>query len=140
MATFETRAHQPADVEGWLARGDLIVVAERRGELLGWAKAGPYDSLHDYYAGVGETTLYVARGARREGIGESLLNALADAAERAGLHKLNGKIFTTNAPSIVLVQRCGFREVGVHRRHGRIDGEWRDVLVVERLLGDAASG
>ena len=40
-------------------------------------------------------------------------------------------------PSIALVKSCGWREVGVHRRHGRLDGEWKDVLVVERLLGDA---
>jgi phosphinothricin acetyltransferase len=116
----------------------VIVVAERDGEVVGWAKAGPYDPLHDYYAGVGEATLYVARDARRSGLGEALLNELAVEAEHEGLHKLIGKIFTTNEPSIALVRRCGFREVGTHRQHGRIDGEWRDVLVVERLLGDGA--
>ncbi|MGH2986261.1 MAG: GNAT family N-acetyltransferase [Solirubrobacterales bacterium] len=59
-------------------------------------------------------------------------------AERAGYHKLVGKVFTANRASIELVRRCGWRELGVHLRHGRLDGEWRDVLVVERLLGDAA--
>ena len=67
-----------------------------------------------------------------------MLDALADAAEQRGAYKLVGKIFTSNQPSIELVRRCGFRGVGVHRRHGRLDGEWKDVLVVERLLGDAA--
>jgi phosphinothricin acetyltransferase len=51
-----------------------------------------------------------------------------------------GKIFTSNTASIAMVLACGWREVGVHRRHGRLDGEWRDVLVVERLLGEAADG
>ena len=63
--------------------------------------------------------------------------ALAEEAERRGYHKLVGKIFTSNEPSIALVRSCGWREVGVHRRHGRLDGEWKDVLVVERLLGEA---
>jgi L-amino acid N-acyltransferase YncA len=67
-----------------------------------------------------------------------LLNALAEAAEERGAYKLVGKIFTTNEASIALVRQCGFREVGMHIRHGRLDGDWRDVLVVERLLGDAA--
>ena len=47
------------------------------------------------------------------------------------------RVATSNEPSIALVKSCGWREVGVHRRHGRLDGEWKDVLVVERLLGDA---
>ncbi len=133
-ATFETKPAGAGDVAGWIERGDVIVVAERDGEVVGWARAGPYDVLHDYYDGVGEATMYVARAARRSGIGEALLNGLADASREAGLHKLNGKIFTSNAISIELVRRCGFDEVGVHRRHGRLDGEWKDVLVVERLL------
>ena len=61
--------------------------------------------------------------------------ALEPVAEAAGFHKLVGKIFTTNAASIALVRACGWHDVGVHRRHGRLDGEWKDVLVVEKLLG-----
>ncbi len=138
VATFETREQDAQGVVGWIDRGDLIVVAERGLEIVAWARAAPYDPLHDYYAGVAEATLYVARDARGAGIGESVLDALVREAERDGLYKLIGKIFTTNTASIALVRRCGFREVGVHHRHGRLDGEWRDVLVVERLLGEAS--
>jgi phosphinothricin acetyltransferase len=99
------------------------------------ASVGPYDDAHAYYAGVGEATLYVDREARRGGAGRALLSALADKAAQRGYHKLVGKIFTSNEPSIALVRSCGWRQVGVHRRHGRLDGEWKDVLVVERLLG-----
>ena len=55
-------------------------------------------------------------------------------AEQAGFHKLVGKLFADNEASRRLVARHGFHEVGTHRRHGRIDGEWRDVIVVELLL------
>ncbi len=60
-------------------------------------------------------------------------------AEQRGYWKLIGLLFSSNTGSLKLIHRCGFREVGTHRRHGRLDGEWRDVLVVERLLEEAAS-
>lgn len=55
----------------------------------------------------------------------------------SGFHKLIGKLFTDNIASVRLVERCGFVTVGLHRRHGQLDGSWRDVLVVERLLPGA---
>ena len=113
------------------------MVAEVGGRVVGWATVGTYDDAHDYYAGVGEATLYVERAARQQGVGSALLDALADRAAGRGHHKLVAKIFTSNEPSIALVKSCGWREVGVHHRHGRLDGEWKDVLVVERLLDSA---
>jgi L-amino acid N-acyltransferase YncA len=133
VATFETRLAGAADGVRWI-EGDLVIVGERDGTLVGWAKASPYTDRHAYYDGVREATLYVERAARRTGVGSLLLEALAEAATASGAHKLVGKIFTTNEPSIVMVGRLGWREVGVHERHGALDGQWRDVLVVERLL------
>ncbi len=140
VATFETRAQSGAEIAAGIERGRLVLVAERAGEVIGWAGTSPYDDPHDYYSGVAEATLYVERGARRSGAGRALLEALAAAAEQRGHHKLVGKIFTSNEPSIALVRSCGWREVGIHLRHGRLDGEWKDVLVVERLLGEARAG
>ena len=110
------------------------MVALRDDSIVGWAKASPYTDRHVYYDWVREATLYVERGARRTGVGRRLLAALADGAAEAGAHKLVGKIFTSNEPSIAMVGGLGWREVGVHERHGRLDGEWKDVLVVEKLL------
>jgi SAM-dependent methyltransferase len=75
---------------------------------------------------------------RGKGIGTQLCSALADEAERRGVYKLLGKLFPSNMASARLVRRCGFREVGLHLCHGSLDGEWRDVLLVERLLGEPA--
>jgi len=134
VATFETNPATPEDALGWIER-ETVIVGEADGRILGWAKAGPYSDDHDYYSGVREATLYVARDARRDGLGRVLLEELAEAAADAGAHKLVGKIFTSNEASIALVRGLGWREVGVHERHGTLDGEWKDVLVVERLLG-----
>jgi phosphinothricin acetyltransferase len=140
VATFQTAMQQGPSIAEAIEGGRLVFVAARGDEVVGWASVAPYDDAHEYYSGVGEATLYVRRQARREGTGRALLAALAEEAERRGYHKLVGKIFTTNGPSIALVRASGWREVGLHERHGRLDGEWRDVLVVEMLLGEARSG
>jgi L-amino acid N-acyltransferase YncA len=135
VATFRTRPSQAAEVQGWLQAGErfpLLVCGSARG-LEGWSRVVAYSDA-PFYAGVGEYMLYVARGARRRGTGRALLEALCRRAEGLGYWKLVGKLFTDNRPSIALARACGFREVGVHLRHGRLDGEWRDVLVVERSL------
>jgi L-amino acid N-acyltransferase YncA len=133
VATFETNEARAEDALRWIQE-DLVIVAERSSELLGWAKASPYADRHRYYDGVREATAYVEREARHRGVGRRLLDSLAESAAAAGAHKLVGKIFTSNEPSIALVRDLGWREVGVHERHGTLDGEWKDVLVVEKLL------
>ena len=99
----------------------------------GWTRVVPYADA-DFYAGVGEYVLYVRRDARRRGTGRALLDELCAHVAELGYWKLVGKLFAGNAPSIALAHACGFRDVGVHLRHGRLDGEWRDVVVVERGL------
>jgi L-amino acid N-acyltransferase YncA len=90
------------------------------------------------YEGVGEHGVYVARAARGGGLGRWLLEALCDEAERAGLYKLTSRVFTDNTASRAVHVAAGFHEVGIQRRHGRLDGRWKDCVLVERLLGDAA--
>jgi len=136
-ATFDTEHKTARIVEEWLADGRPLLVAVVGDEVVGWARAAPY-SPKAYYDGVAEASIYVASGRRGAGVGSALMAALAEAAERAGIYKLVGKLFAGHATSRALVARHGFREVGTHIRHGRLDGEWRDVILVERPLGDAA--
>jgi phosphinothricin acetyltransferase len=134
-STLETRPRAVADIEVWLAAGDRLplLVADQDGAVLGWARLHPY-SDRPVYAGVGEVSVYVHADARGRGIGRALLQALEGTARERGYWKLIGKLFTDNAASAALIRSCGWREVGMHLRHGRLDGEWRDVLLVERLL------
>jgi L-amino acid N-acyltransferase YncA len=131
-ATFETRPATPEDAAAWI-EDDLVVVLDGGHGIVGWARAAPYADRH-YYEGVREATLYVTRESRRLGAGRALLRELAESARDDGAHKLVGKVFTSNGPSIALLRELGWREVGIHRRHGLLDGEWKDVLVVEKLL------
>src|SRR3954451_21485905 len=116
----------------------LIVAVDGDGTLLVFARVSPY-SDRCVYAGVGEHGVYVARSARGDGIGRRVLDALCLAAEAPGLYKLTSRIFTDNESSIAAHTAAGFDVVGVQRRHGRLDGEWKDCVLVERLLGDAAA-
>jgi phosphinothricin acetyltransferase len=139
-ATFETRPREPAEVAPWLDDDLPYLVADAGdGALLGFARVAPY-SDRCAYEGIGEHAVYVAASARGAGVGRVLLDALAREAEQRGLHKLTSRIFTTNTASRALHRAAGFEEVGVQRRHGRLDGEWKDCVLVERLLGEAARG
>jgi phosphinothricin acetyltransferase len=137
-ATFDTAPVGAAVVEGWLGRDrEPVLVADVEGRVAGWARVIA-SSERCALSGVGEYTIYLDGPARGRGVGRRLLDALVSAAEAAGYWKLQGRLFTTNTASIALARSAGFREVGVYERHGRLDGRWRDVLVVERLLGEAA--
>jgi L-amino acid N-acyltransferase YncA len=137
-STFETQPRRAADIEEWLASPDHpVLVAQRVGAVVGWARIAPYSSRR-CYAGVGEGSVYVRAADRGRGLGSALAAALIEEADQAGFYKIVGRLFAENDVSRRLVGRYGFREVGVHLRHGRIEGEWRDVVVVERLIGDAA--
>lgn len=138
-STFETEPRSAKDFSERIASARFpFLAAEADGEVIGWAALTSY-SDRPCYAGIGECSVYVAVEARGRGLGTSLTEVLASEAERNGFHKLLGKLFTDNIASIRLVERCGFSSVGTHRRHGQLDGEWRDVLVVERLLGVVAN-
>lgn len=136
-ATFETLPRRADQVASRIAdAGQPVMVAERAGEVIGWASVTRANDRCTQ-SGVGEYTIYVDRSARSAGVGVLLLEGLVAEAERRGYWKLVGRIFTTNHSSLALARRCGFYDVGIHRRHGRLGGEWKDVLLVERLMGSA---
>ena len=56
-----------------------------------------------------------------------------------GFWKILSRIFPENVASLALHERCGFRVVGIYRRHGKLDGVWRDCVIVEKLLDDQPS-
>jgi L-amino acid N-acyltransferase YncA len=129
-ATFETEA---PDWQRWheshLQFGRLVVRQSER--LLGWAALSPVSS-RAVYAGVAEVSLYVSAAQRGKGIGRLLLTQLIEEAEKNGIWTLQAGIFPENMASIVLHQKCGFREVGRRQRLGKLNDRWRDVMLLER--------
>ena len=142
IATFETEPRTVEQIAAQLAdKGDRFptVVAERDGRVVAWAGAGAYRT-RPAYAGVAEHSVYVARAARGSGAGRAALEALCRAYAERGFWKIVSRIFPENTASLALHERCGFRTVGVYRRHGKLEGQWRDCVIVERLLDEPALG
>ena len=139
VGTFETRPRSGGGVLPWFDAGFPLVVGEDDdGEVVAWASAHPYRPGRPWYEGIAEFSIYVARSARGRGAGKVTLAALIEAAEARGYWKLVSRIFPENEASLALCRSLGFREVGTYRRHGKLDGEWRDCVIVELLLGEAA--
>ena len=137
-ATLDTEPRTAADVAVKLAvqgRHPVLVAVDVDDRVLGWAGLGDYRP-RACYAGIGEFSVYLDRDARGRGLGRALLAALVDAARGLGYWKLVSRVFTFNAASLAMCRACGFREVGVYEKHGRLDGRWLDVVIVERLIDE----
>jgi L-amino acid N-acyltransferase YncA len=137
IATFETEPRTEEQIMSWLGRRfPVVVVEDEPGKVVAFASTSPYRE-RACYSGIAEFSVYVARSHRGRGAGQEALRGLIGAAEAAGFWKLLSRIFVENAASRALCRRMGFREVGTYERHGRLDGVWRDVVIVERLIGEA---
>jgi phosphinothricin acetyltransferase len=129
-ATFET---QIPDWQKWDSshRKDCRLVARQREHVLGWAALSPV-SARQVYAGVAEVSVYVTAPARGSRVGKALLKTLIAESELHGIWTLQAGIFPENVASVALHQSCGFCQVGVRRRIGKLGETWRDVLLLER--------
>lgn len=132
-ATFETGLRTAADILGWFDGVHPIIVAEDTARVVAFAATSTYRH-RDCYRGVAEASVYVARQARGQGAGRLVLDALIAACANTGYWKLVSRVFTDNMASRRLIAKAGFREVGVYEKHGQLDGVWRDVIIVERLI------
>jgi L-amino acid N-acyltransferase YncA len=130
MATFETVVPEWEEWDRSHLKAHRLV-AEQHREIVGWAALGPA-SGRGVYAGVTENSVYVTARAQRQGIGRALLDALTRGADLDGIWTIQAGIFPENRASLALHRACGFRVVGVRERIGRLDGTWRDVVLLER--------
>jgi len=134
VGTFETRLRTAADVRAWFdGRHPVVVVDTDDAGVIAFASTSTYRP-RECYAGIAEFSVYVARHGRGRGAGTVAMRALIDAARDAGYWKLVSRIFIENTASRKLMVAMGFREVGIYEKHAQLDGRWRDVVIVERLI------
>jgi L-amino acid N-acyltransferase YncA len=133
IATFETRLRRPDEIEAWFDGRHPIAVVEWDGRVIAFAATSMYRP-RACYEGVAEVSVYVDRQFRRRGAGRLVLAELIKLAEGAGFWKLLSRIFPENRASLALIASLDFREVGLYQKHGHLDGTWRDVIIVERLI------
>ncbi|MBI3666881.1 MAG: N-acetyltransferase [Acidobacteria bacterium] len=134
LATFATGMSPLSEVEGWLADSrHRVLLAENYRQPVGWASLRPYREGPAFSA-MAEMSVYIDRAWRRHAVGQLLGEALIAEARALGLSKLIGYLLEHNTSSRKLVEKLGFRVVGVHLRHGPPNGAGPNVVVVERLL------
>jgi L-amino acid N-acyltransferase YncA len=133
VATFETRRRSAVDVRAWFDGMHPVLVVENDREIIAFASTFAY-SARECYAGIAECSAYVKRDKRGRGAGRLALGDLIRAAEEAGFWKLVSRVFVDNKASRALIGSLGFREVGTYEKHAKLDGVWRDVIIVERLI------
>ena len=130
QATFETEA---PTWEHWDASHHKFarLTLQVNNEVKGWAALSRV-SARQVYAGVAEVSVYVATNTRGQGFGRVLLEALIDEAEQNGIWTLQASIFPENEASIRVHLGCGFRKVGYRERIAKLNGVWRDTVLLER--------
>ena len=122
-------------------------LAEAPGEVVGWTGVTPVSS-RACYAGVGETSVYVADGLRGRGVGRALVHRQVTEADAAGLWTLQTSIFPENRASLALHRSAGYVTLAVRSRIAQLDGEagfaeifFEDVFVPDAdVLGGVGDG
>jgi phosphinothricin acetyltransferase len=136
LATLETEERTPEERRAWLgARGPRhpVLVAVADGLVVGWASLNVFNARRAYDH-VADLSIYVERGWRGRGVGRRLLEALIARARGHGYHKLVLSAFPFNEAGMQAYRRAGFREVGIYREQGLLDGKWVDTIVMEKIL------
>jgi L-amino acid N-acyltransferase YncA len=140
IATLDTVLRTPDRTKQWLAeRGPRhpVIVAELEGAVVGWGSLNRFNP-RDAYDGVADFSVYVGRSWRGQGIGRQLLARLIELAQTAAYHKMVLAALAHNRPGIALYTQAGFEPVGIYRKQGRLDGQWVDVIVMEKILNDVS--
>jgi L-amino acid N-acyltransferase YncA len=149
QATLDTTLRTPAETLGWLeGRGSRhpVFVAEvdadisdgTRGQtapaaIVGWASLNRFNP-RPVYDPVADFSVYVHRAWRGRGVGRQLLGHLILAARTIGYHKMVLAALACNRAGLSLYLGAGFTRVGVYREHGQLDGQWVDVMIMEKIL------
>jgi L-amino acid N-acyltransferase YncA len=138
LATFEYFLVAPLERARWMTEHSgkyPLLVAELSGRVLGWASLSPYQ-IRPPIEGIAELLIFIDRDYRRHGVGKELMRAVQAAGRQQGHHKLIGRFVIHNEAGRTLCRITGWREVGVHEKHTRLEGRWHDVVVVEYLVAE----
>lgn len=136
IATLETDTKDYTYMKDWLDKHNgryNVIVAEQEGKIVGWASINQYNN-RSAYDGVADISVYISREYRGKGIGKRLLSELENIAKENGFHKMVLFTFPFNQLGQRLYKKMGFREVGVFKNQGILDGNFVDVMAMEKLL------
>jgi phosphinothricin acetyltransferase len=129
-ATFETVVPSWQEWDAKHLRHSRFVF-EEESKIAGWAALSPF-SPREVYKGVAEVSIYVATGLRGKKIGSALMEKIIASSELNGIWTLVSSVFPENQATLKLHAKFGFREIGRRERIAKLDGIWRDTILLER--------
>lgn len=129
-ATFETEVPLWVDWDNKHLTHSRFVYTEN-GKVLGWAALSAV-SARPSYKGVAEISIYIATDFQGKGIGSQLMEAIIQSSEENGIWTLYSSIFPENTATLKLHEKFGFRIIGVREKIARLDGKWRNTILLER--------
>jgi len=110
-------------------------VSEENGTIVGWAALTPF-SAREVYRGVAEVSIYVSTDFRRKKIGSGLMKQIIESSESNGIWTLFSSVFPENEATLKLHLKFGFRIIGKREKIARLDGKWRDTILLERRCSE----
>ena len=136
IATFETDLRDESSISHWFeANHPIVVVIDKDDSPISFAAGFPYRK-RKCYDGIHEFSVYTHRNFRGNGCGKLAVQFLIKQIKHRGGWKLLSRIFPENIASRKLCKNLGFREVGTYLRHAKLDGQWRDTVIVELLVDE----
>ncbi|PYE49061.1 N-acetyltransferase family protein [Paenibacillus barcinonensis] len=136
IATLETVIKDEAYMSEWFNKHQgrySVLVAEQNDQVVGWASINSYSS-RSAYDGVGDLSIYIHRDHRGKGVGKQLLQKLEQIGMQNNFYKFVLFTFPFNTLGQSLYHNAGYREVGVFQNQGILEGEFVDVMAMEKLL------
>jgi L-amino acid N-acyltransferase YncA len=134
--TFQVEPDTEAERLAWFRErspAHPVTVAERAGEVVGWASLSAWKSRCAYARSV-EASVYVRHALHRRGVGSALMLDLIERARAAGHHTVIGGACTEQAASLALQEALGFERVACFREVGHKFGRWLDVAYMQLFL------
>ena len=136
-ATFETDPISLVDRMQWIearsanARHDVFVSMDEKGDIRGFANAGPFDERRAYEVSV-KVSVFLQMGHESKGMGSALYTALFASLAEKDVHRAYALIVAPNPGSKALHERFGFRQISVLSEVGRKFGDYYDVMWFEK--------
>ncbi len=129
-ATFETEVPSIEDWDLKHLKHSRFVYIEHD-EVLGWVALSPV-STRKAYQGVAEVSVYIDHKVQGRGIGSQLMDKVIHSSEENGIWTLFSSVFPENLATLKLHEKLGFRIIGTREKISKLDGIWRDTILLER--------
>lgn len=141
-STMQLEQIATSTAEAWieeLGQREAILVVEGEDEVVGYGMLKRYSDRGGYRFAA-ETSVYLRRAYTGIGLGSQLQATLIERGRDYGYHHLAAKLWAANERSRALHQKFGYDLVGIQREVGYVEGQWRDVAILQKVLDGPSAG